>query len=141
MKAKIQLLTPTAKIPTKATDGSAAYDIYSDKDVYVWKNEVTVVSTGIAFSFPKGYKAEIVPRSGLAFKNGITLINSPATGDSDYTSEYKIGLISYIDSQTFIAKGSRIAQIMFIKIEDVDWEIVDKLEETKRTGGMGSTGK
>lgn len=140
MKIKIKLLTPTAKTPTKATDGSAAYDIYSDEDVFVWKDKVTAVSTGIAFSFPKGYKAEIVPRSGWAFKNGITLINSPATGDSDYTSEYKIGLISHVDSQTFIKKGSRIAQIMFIKIEDVDWEAVYELEETKRTGGMGSTG-
>lgn len=145
MKVLIKRLTETAKLPTRATDGSAAFDIYADEDCLVFKDRVTAVSTGISFEFPRGYKAEIVPRSGLAFKYGISIINTPATGDADFRGEYKIGLIKHTghaDDDFVVNKGDRIAQIMFIKVEDIEWEQVMELSNTERAGGgLGSTGK
>lgn len=139
---QIKRLTENAKIPTRATYGSAGYDIYSSEDVHVSKNAVTKVHTGISVSFPQGYKLEIVPRSGLAFKRGVNIVNTPATIDSDYRGEIIVGLIGHTENQVYIEKGERIAQCILVPIEPIDFQLVTELDDTERgAGGFGSTGK
>lgn len=141
MNIEIKLLTETAKIPTKATKLSAGYDIYSDEDVYVWKDKVTAIRTGWAVKVPFGYKLEFVPRSGLAFNEGITIINSPGTIDADFLLGTKVGLIGHVKEKVFLPQGSRIAQMMLIETTDMDFIEVKELSGDATTHiGFGSTG-
>jgi len=141
---QIKLLTETAKVPTKATRGSAGYDIYADEPYLIKPNKVAVISTGIAVSFSEKYKLEIVPRSGLAFKHGISVINSPGTIDSDYCAEIKVGLIKHTEGDYLVQKGDRIAQMILVPIKEViNFEVVKDFDcgDKNRGGGFGSSGK
>ena len=98
--------------------------------------------TGLHIELPEGYEAQIRPRSGLAVKHGIGLINSPGTIDTDYRGEIKIILVNLSDQPFVLIPGERIAQMVVAKFERVDWVIADKLGESERgEGGFGSTGK
>ena len=101
----------------------------------------TLVPTGLFMELTKGYEAQIRPRSGLAFKNGITVLNSPGTIDADYRGEIKVLLVNLSNETFVINNGERIAQMVIAKHETIKWELVKSLEESERSaGGFGSTG-
>jgi dUTP pyrophosphatase len=102
---------------------------------------IGVIPTGIAIALPEGFEAQIRPRSGLAFKHGITIINTPGTIDADYRGEIKIGLINLGTRPYTICRGDRIAQLVIQKVYQARLDIVEALEETERNdGGFGHTG-
>ena len=143
MKARIKLLTDTARVPTYATDGSAAFDIYADESEWVQYGQYTKISTGISIEVPSGHVLKIYSRSGHGFKNGVRLVNCTGIIDSDYRGEIMIGLAcdSSYDS-LYVSAGDRIAQGIIMPIEKTEFEIVDELSETVRgNNGLGSTGK
>ncbi len=104
--------------------------------------ERALVPTGLFIELPRGYEAQIRPRSGLAIKQGITCLNTPGTIDSDYRGEIKIILVNLSSTEQFIQPGERIAQMVIQKVESIIWQEVEILETTNRdSGGFGSTGK
>lgn len=146
---KIVLDHPEAKIPTRATTGSAGYDLYAAEDVTLLGfncsfglDSPKLVDTGIKIQLPPGYEAQIRPRSGLALK-GIRVANSPGTVDEDFTGRVKV-ILQYTANwpPTFeIKKGDKIAQMVITKYETPTFEQVDTLDPTVRgEGGFGSTG-
>ena len=145
MKLKVKRLHPDAKLPTRATPGSACYDVYAIANTTVWNKKVARIHCGLAFAVPEGYFLEIRPRSGLAGR-GLTIVNSPGTLDSDYRGELMILMFNVSpDPHSLgygIKKGDRIAQIRLVPILGINFEDVDGLDITERgTGGFGSTGK
>ena len=130
-------------LPQYATDQSAGMDLAAaiDVDSIIKAGDVQIVPTGIALGLPRGTEAQIRPRSGLAAKNSITVLNSPGTIDADYRGELKVILINHGKSDFTITRGMRIAQMVIAKYEHVILEEVESLEETNRgTSGFGSTG-
>jgi dUTP pyrophosphatase len=123
---------------------SAGMDIRAniDEEIVVKPLERLLVPTGLFIELPTGFEAQIRPRSGLAIKHGITILNSPGTIDSDYRGEIRIILIN-LSSEDFVIKdGERICQMIISKFEQISWEIVEDLEVTDRgAGGFGHTGK
>jgi dUTP pyrophosphatase len=143
MKIKI-INKSTNPLPEYSTVNSAGMDIRADlKNPVVLKPmQRSLIPTGIFIQLPHGFEAQIRPRSGLAIKNGITVLNTPGTVDSDYRGEVGIILINLSDSDFEIKNGDRICQMIISKHESVDWERVDYLEESERgAGGFGHTGK
>lgn len=131
-------------LPEYKTIGSSGMDIYAFIKVAIelMPLERKLVPTGLFFEIPLGYEIQIRPRSGLAIKNGITLINSPGTIDSDYRGEIKIPVVNLSNETHIIKDGDRIAQMILAKHEVVDWIPVEKLEDSKRgIGGFGHTGR
>ena len=128
-------------LPTKATEGSAGFDIASAEDGELEPGERRLFATGFAVAIPPGYEIQIRPRSGLALKHGVTLPNTPATIDSDYRGELKIALIN-LGRETFqVSRGMRIAQLIAAKVETAEFAPVSTLSPTTRgEGGFGSTG-
>jgi len=129
--------------PAYATELSAGVDVKAniDSPITLKPLERAMVPTGLFFALPEGTEAQVRPRSGLAAKHGITVLNTPGTIDADYRGEVKVILINLSNEEFVINPGERIAQIVFARFEKVDWEIVDTLEETTRgAGGFGSTG-
>lgn len=136
----------TSKYPTPEykTEGSAGMDLYANTtfETTVAPLQRVLVPTGIFISLPKGYEAQVRPRSGLAAKNGITVLNTPGTIDSDYRGEIKVILVNLSNDDFVLKPGERIAQMVIAKHEVVEWEEVEVLDETERgEGGFGSTGK
>jgi len=100
-----------------------------------------LVPTGLFIELPAGYEAQIRPRSGLAYKNGVTVLNSPGTIDADYRGEIKVLLVNLSDEKFIIQDGERVAQMVIAKHEQIDWMPVEDLDESERAdGGFGSTG-
>lgn len=134
----------TAKLPTRATDGSAGYDLYAagQYTVRVPAGEQMLIKTGVSISLPQGYEAQVRPRSGLALKHRVTVLNSPGTVDSDFRGEIGVILMNHGVGAFEVKPGDRIAQLVIAKYEVLPWLEVDVLDETDRgTGGYGSTGK
>ena len=103
--------------------------------------ERTLVPTGLFIELPHGFEAQIRPRSGLAVKKGLTMLNTPGTIDSDYRGEIKVIVINLSTETQIIEHGERVAQMVISKFEQINWEVVEELEETSRgAGGFGSTG-
>jgi len=128
-------------LPQYQTAGAAGVDLCSNIDCVIKSREFEMVSTGIKIALPVGYEAQIRPRSGLAAKHGVTVLNSPGTIDSDYRGEIKVLLINHGKEDFVIAKGDRIAQMVVARFEQVEFEIVENLEESSRgESGFGSTG-
>ncbi|MFZ1572266.1 MAG: dUTP diphosphatase [Candidatus Kapaibacterium sp.] len=130
-------------LPKYATNGSAGIDICAaiNEEITLLQFERKLIPTGFAISIPYGYEAQVRPRSGLAIKNGVTVLNSPGTIDSDYRGEISVILINTGNEPFTIKRGDRIAQIVISKYEQVSWDEVDELDETSRgIGGFGSTG-
>lgn len=142
MKLKI-INHSTNPLPEYQTNGSSGMDIraFVEDEVVLLPFERKLIPTGISLELPEGYEAQLRPRSGLANKHGITLPNSPATIDSDYRGEIKVGLINLSSEPFYIKNGERIAQMIIAKYEKVELEEVELLNETLRgSGGFGSTG-
>ena len=129
-------------LPTRQTAGAAGYDVCSaEPEFTINPLERRLVRTGLALAIPAGYEAQVRPRSGLAVKHGLTLPNSPATIDSDYRGELMIPMINLGPEPVVLARGTRIAQLVFQRVEAVQLEVVDELPATERAeGGFGSTG-
>lgn len=131
-------------LPAYETSGSAGMDLraFLSEEVLLKPLERKQISTGIFIELPEGYEAQIRPRSGLAFKFGITLPNAPATIDSDYRGEIKVALINLSNENFTVKNGDRIAQMIIAKHEKAEWIQTEVLNETARgEGGFGSTGK
>lgn len=143
MKMKIKKLTKTARLPKYAREGDAGADLVADEHVTIFYRERALVSTGIAIEIPDGFVGLIHPRSGLAYKNGITVLNAPGTIDAGFRGEMKVNLINLNDSAIpfEIWPGDRIAQLVIQKVENVTFEQVDSLLDSDRgEQGHGSTG-
>jgi dUTP pyrophosphatase len=131
-------------LPAYATSASAGLDLRANLDAPVTLNslERTLVPTGLFMELPEGTEAQVRPRSGLAAKNGVTVLNSPGTIDADYRGEIKVILVNLSAEPFVIQDGERIAQLVISKHERADWLEVDELLDTERGGGgFGSTGK
>ncbi|MGI6074272.1 MAG: dUTP diphosphatase [Fermentimonas sp.] len=131
-------------LPEYATQHSAGMDLRAnlDKPIVLKPMQRALVPTGIHIQLPEGYEAQIRPRSGLAIKHGIGIVNAPGTIDADYTGEIKVILINFSDESFTIEDGERICQMVIAKYEKVDLKLVDILDETERgDGGFGHTGK
>lgn len=131
-------------LPEYATDRSAGVDLRANIDVPIVLKplERTLVKTGLFIELPQGYEAQIRPRSGLALKKGITILNSPGTIDSDYRGEIGVILINLSQEEFIIEDGERICQMVIAAHEHVKWVESGSLEETERgAGGFGHTGK
>ena len=141
MKVKFKKLNEEAIIPEFKTAGSAGMDITSIEDVTLNPGQFKIVKTGLACAIEEGYEVQIRPRSGMACKYGITVINTPGTIDSDYRGEIGVGLINLSQEPFNVEKGMRIAQLVVNKVEQPQIEVVEELDETERgAGGFGSTG-
>lgn len=142
MKVGLKLLTPQAKVPTYATDGSGAFDIYSTTEGVILPNSNNVFGTGCVFQIPKGYVMLIFSRSGHGFGHDIRLGNCVGVIDSDYRGEVKVKLTSDSNFKAMkVHKGDRIAQGIILPYEIVEFEELPYVDETERgEGGFGSTG-
>jgi len=128
-------------LPAYATQGAAGMDVVSAEDVTIPPGARHAVATGLALAIPQGYEIQVRPRSGLAFRNGITVPNTPGTIDSDYRGELKVLLINHGTEPFVIARGDRVAQLVLAPVVQASWREVDTLDATARgEGGFGSTG-
>jgi dUTP pyrophosphatase len=136
-------LVPAAIAPSRAHDSDAGYDLHAAEPVTLGAGERAVVGTGIAVAIPEGHAGLVLPRSGLAFKHGIALVNAPGLIDSGYRGELRVLLLNTDREHPFdVEPGDRIAQLMVVKVEAPELEELDTLEETGRgVGGFGSTGR
>ena len=143
MKVKIVNHSPY-DTPAYATEQSAGVDLKAnlEKPIVLGSLERALVPTGLFIALPKGYEAQVRPRSGLAAKHGITVLNTPGTIDADYRGEIKVILVNLSHEPFEIVPGERIAQMVVAKHEFVEWEEVESLDTTARgAGGFSSTGK
>lgn len=138
---KVERIDSGIPMPSYAYDGDAGMDLRSTEYVEVKPNERVLVGTGLRMAIPRGYYAAIVPRSGMAFKHGITVVNTPGTIDSKYRGEVKVAIHNVGDETYFINRRDRIAQIIFKKQEEANLMEVEDLDDTDRgEGGFGSSG-
>lgn len=134
-------LSPEAKTPTYASEGSSGADLYAVEDTVIDPHAHALVPTGIAIAMPEGIEAQVRPRSGIALKHGVTVLNAPGTIDSDYRGEIKVILINHGGVPFTVKKGMRIAQIVFAHVEKVHFRIIEELGHTERNdGGFGHSG-
>ena len=133
----------TNPLPQYATKASAGIDLRANlkANIIMKPLERTIVPTGLFIEIPVGYEAQVRPRSGLAIKKGITVLNTPGTIDADYRGEIMVILVNLSNEDFVIQHGERIAQMVIAAHEQAKWELVNDLSETERgTGGFGSTG-
>ena len=132
-----------AVLPVYKTSGAAGADVcaYLENDVVIKKGERALIGTGLQFEIPEGYEIQVRPRNGLAFKNGVTVLNTPGTIDSDYRGELKVLLANFGSEDFTVKNGDRIAQIVVAPVTLGDFTDASSLSETERgAGGFGSTG-
>ena len=144
IKVLVKKLEPSVKLPSYKTNGASGMDLmaYIDKSIELKPGESCLVPTGLSVAFPKEYEIQIRPRSGLAAKNNISVLNTPGTIDSDYRGEIKIILFNHGNKKFIVKNNDRVAQMVLAPILKVDFEEVEILPETLRgSGGFGSTGK
>ena len=138
---QIKLLTNEALVPKKQHELDIGYDLASVESTTLLSKQVTLVRTGLSISLPAGLAGFVLPRSGLATKHQITLINSPGLIDPGYTGEILIPLINHSDINYNISKQERVAQLVLVNSDNVEFDIVDELNVTERSSdGFGSTG-
>ena len=140
---KIVNLTDDLPLPQFMSAGAAGMDIYANvEEVVLVPGEIKLIPTGIKIALPLGYEAQIRPRSGLALKHGITMVNAPGTIDSDYRGEVGVILINMGKHDFVVSRGERIAQMVISKYEPIEWIECEELGETGRgNGGFGHTGR
>jgi dUTP pyrophosphatase len=130
------------ELPAYATAGAAGLDLRSAESLTLKPGGRALVATGIAIALPAGFEAQVRPRSGLAVKHGVTVLNAPGTIDCDYRGEIKVPLINHGQEDFVIARGDRIAQMVIAKVEQAELVEVEALDDTARgAGGFGSSGK
>ena len=130
-------------LPAYATSQSAGMDLRAniDESIVLHPMERRLVPTGLHIALPQGFEAQIRPRSGLALKHGITVLNTPGTIDADYRGELMVLLINFSDTDFVINDGERIAQMVVARHEQIEFQLVDELDDTERgAGGYGHTG-
>ena len=142
---KVEIVNKSGQpLPAYATELSAGMDLRADLEspITLGPLERALVPTGLYIALPAGYEAQVRPRSGLAAKHGITVLNTPGTIDADYRGEIKVILVNLSNTPFEIIPGERIAQMVVARHERVEWDEVDVLDETARgAGGFGSTGR
>ena len=139
----IKRLSKEVTLPKYETDGSSGLDLaaFIDKSIEIKPGKSEIIPTGLAVSIPKNFEIQIRPRSGLAAKNQISVLNTPGTIDADYRGELKVILINLSDKSFIVERGLRIAQMVLCPVVKANLREVDTLENTKRgSGGFGSTG-
>ena len=137
------IANPGAVVPEYKTAGAAGADICAlvESPLTIPAGKYAMIPTGLFFEIPEGYEVQVRPRSGLAAKNGVTVLNTPGTIDSDYRGEIKVILINLGEKDFVINSGDRIAQMVIAPVTQASFEITDKLSDTERgAGGFGSTG-
>lgn len=143
VEVKVFKVKPNAILPVYMTKGSAGCDVCAclEKPMLVEKGQRVMVPTGLVMEIPVGYEVQVRPRSGLAFKKGLTVVNAPGTIDSDFRGEVMILLINLGESPVEIQHGERVAQFVLNQVEQIAWSEVAKTSDTERgAGGFGSTG-
>ena len=139
----IKRLSKEVKLPKYETDGSSGLDLAAciDKNIEIKPGQSEIISTGLAVAIPKNFEIQIRPRSGLAAKRQISVLNTPGTIDADYRGELKVILINFSNKSFIVEKGLRIAQMVVCPIVKAELKEVESLEDTKRgSGRFGSTG-
>jgi dUTP pyrophosphatase len=144
VRIRIRRLDPDLKLPERRHPGDAGYDLLARTDVRLTAGGGrALIPTGIAIAIPNGYAGFVQPRSGLALNHGVTCLNTPGLIDSGYRDEISVLLINHDPRQSFdVHRGDRIAQLVIQRVQDVDWDEVESLDDTTRgLGGWGSTGR
>lgn len=138
---KIQKLNKDAIVPQYQSSGASGFDLHSIEDVDILSGGFVAVRTGLAFEIPVGYEIQVRPRSGLAFKSGISVLNTPGTIDSDYRGEVMVILFNFSKNIFSIKKGDRIAQAVLSQVFRANMVLSESLDDTERgNNGFGSTG-
>jgi dUTP pyrophosphatase len=143
MRIPLRRLDPGLPLPAAQHDGDAGTDLYAADDVTLApRGGRALIPTGIAIAIPKGYAGFVQPRSGLALRHGVTVVNSPGLVDAGYRDEIRVLLVNHDPDEEFkISRGDRIAQLVIQRFETVEWAEVDDLDDTDRgLKGWGSTG-
>ncbi len=142
IQVKIKRLDPELPLPRYANPGDAGLDLYSAQDVTIEPGRRVMISTGVAIALPQGYAGFVQPRSGLAAKKGLSIVNTPGLVDSGYRGELKvIAINSDAEEPIVISRGERVAQLVVQRVPSVELVEVDELDQTERgEGGFGSTG-
>ena len=142
MRIFIQLIDPGLPVPVYAYEGDAGCDLYSSTDMELAPHERALVPTGIALAIPDGFAGFVQPRSGLAAKHGIGIVNTPGLIDSKYRGEIKVILINTDNTNTFsISRGDKVAQLVIQPVVTASFDVVEELDSTVRgDGGFGSSG-
>ena len=144
VKVLVKKLHPKVLLPSYKTEGSSGMDLmaFTENSIKIFPNNSALIPTGISLAIPKDVEIQIRPRSGLAAKSNISILNTPGTIDSDYRGELKVILFNHGLKEFIVNNNDRIAQIILVPILKINFEEVDKLPETVRgSGGFGSTGK
>ena len=143
MPVAVQRLDPDLPLPATAHNGDAGVDLYARENALIAaKGGRVLMPTGLAIAIPLGFAGFVVPRSGLALKHGITLVNTPGIIDSGYRGELKVVMINTDPTVDYlITRGDRIAQLLIQRIETIDWNVVDNLDGEDRGGGFGHSGR
>lgn len=144
LKIKIKSINNDISIPSYETNSSAGLDLRAylpEGSINLSPKETKLIGTGLYFEIPEGFEVQIRPRSGLALKNGVSVLNSPGTIDADYRGEIKILLINHGSEPFIVEHEMRIAQMIVARYERIEFEVVKSLSDSKRgSGGFGSTG-
>ena len=143
LSVAVQRLDPDLPLPATARNGDAGVDLYARENATIpAKGGRILMPTGLAIAIPLGFAGFVVPRSGLALKHGITLVNTPGIIDSGYRGELKVVMINTDPTVDYlVTRGDRIAQILIQQIETIDWNVVDNLDGEDRGGGFGHSGR
>lgn len=137
IKVRFHKLTPEAITPEYAHDDDSGADVFCTKDVILIPGQVALVGTGISVELPEGWELQVRSKSGLAAKNGVMVLNSPGTIDESYRLEIKVILHNVSNDEVVLTKGSKVAQLVMSPVYQANFVLMD---DTQRTGGMGSTG-
>jgi len=143
VKIAVRRLAPDLPLPAYATPGSAGLDLLAavNSDIVLPPGGFAAIPTGIALALPSGYEAQVRPRSGLALRHGVTVLNAPGTVDSDYRGEVAAILINHGTADFTVTRGMKVAQLVVAQHVRAEWRETDTLDQTKRAaGGFGSTG-
>ncbi len=142
MKVKVKKLNPDARELEYAHKGDSGVDLYAAEEMVIKKGERRLVPTGLSIAMEEGFEAQVRPKSGLALREGITVLNTPGTIDSCYRGEVGVIVINLSEKDFEVKKGKKIAQMVFSKVEKAEIEYAEELDETTRNdGGFGSTGR
>ena len=144
VKVLVKKLDPKVILPLYKTKGSSGMDLmaFIDNPIKILPNTSSLIPTGLSIAIPEDCEVQIRPRSGLAAKFNMSVLNTPGTIDSDYRGELKIILFNHSDKEFIVKNNDRIAQMVLVPVLKIDFEVVDELPDTLRgSGGFGSTGK
>jgi len=141
LRLPVRVLAADLPLPTYARDDDAGLDLHAAADVALAPGARALVPTGLALAIPPGYAGFVLPRSGLALRHGVTLLNTPGLIDAGYRGELQVLLVNLGDTPVKLSRGDRIAQLVVQRVEDVTWLETDSLDGFDRGGGFGHSGR